>query len=65
MPLDEHTTFVFRVTELVAVDAEVMELQTIQEANQGWENISFPPGDFSNTSSGSSCTTDHLPYSNA
>jgi len=35
VPLDEHTTFVFRVTELVAVDAEVMELQTIQEANQG------------------------------
>jgi hypothetical protein len=33
--LDEHTAFVFRVTELVAVDAEVMELPTTQEANQG------------------------------
>jgi hypothetical protein len=33
--LDEHTAFVFRVTELVAVDVEVMELPTIQEANQG------------------------------
>jgi hypothetical protein len=33
--LDEHTAIVFRVTELVAMDAEVMELPTIQEANQG------------------------------
>jgi len=32
--LDEHTSFVFRVNELVAVDADVKELPTIQEANQ-------------------------------
>lgn len=63
--LDERTAFVFRVTELVAVDTEVTGLPSIQKANQGWENISFPPDDFSNTNSGSSCTTDRLPYSNA
>jgi hypothetical protein len=33
--LDERTAFVFRVTVLVAVDAVVMELPSIQEANQG------------------------------
>jgi len=33
--LDERTAFVFRVTELVAVDTEVTGLPSIQKANQG------------------------------
>jgi hypothetical protein len=33
--LDGHAVFVLRVNELVSVDAEVMQLPTNQEANQG------------------------------